>query len=149
MKFQTLLHLVKVIAYTKVLFVFLFCTASPSQRRVESASDIQIQFQSSEYEETKRISVPPWESRDLLLLLAELSKKEDPSLRFISTNRTEEIMEVNGLRNSWKEGWTIYLNDQKIMGTDLKKGIRVSPKDKILIRYESVQRVFGKPIEED
>ncbi|MCW7489137.1 hypothetical protein [Leptospira meyeri] len=106
---------------------------------------IQIRFISNEYEETKFIPSSLFESKDLLLILAELSKKEDPAMRFISTNRTEEIMEVNGKSNSWSEGWVVYVNEEKIDGVQMKRGIRVSPNDKIEIRYEAVERVFGRP----
>ncbi|MCW7494275.1 DUF4430 domain-containing protein [Leptospira sp. 2 VSF19] len=106
---------------------------------------IQIHFISDEYEETKRIPSSLFESKDLLMILADLSKKEDPSMRFISTNRTEEIMEVNGKSNSWSEGWVVYVNDEKMDGIQMKRGIRVGPNDKIEIRYEAVERVFGRP----
>lgn len=106
---------------------------------------IQIQFISDEYEETKKIPSSLFESKDLLLILAELSKKEDPAMRFISTNRTEEIMEVNGKSNSWSEGWVVYVNAERVDGIQMKRGVRVSPSDKIEIRYEAVERVFGRP----
>ncbi|EOQ89087.1 hypothetical protein LEP1GSC202_1866 [Leptospira yanagawae serovar Saopaulo str. Sao Paulo = ATCC 700523] len=86
------------------------------------------------------------ETKDLLFLLAELSKKEDPSMRFISTNRTEEIMEVNGVRNTWSEGWVVYVNGERMDGVQMKRGVKVRPTDQIQIRYEAVERVFGRPI---
>lgn len=107
---------------------------------------IQIQFDSKDYAETKSIPTSVLETKDLLFLLAELSKKEDPSMRFISTNRTEEIMEVNGIRNTWTEGWVVYVNGERLDGVQLKRGVRVNQTDQILIRYQAVERVFGRPI---
>ncbi|MBL0955733.1 MAG: hypothetical protein IBJ01_13265 [Leptospira sp.] len=87
-----------------------------------------------------------FDRKDLLFLLAELSKNEDPSMRFISTNRTEEIMEVNGIRNSWDAGWVVYVNGERIDSVQMKKGVKVGPNDQIQIRFETVERVFGRPI---
>ncbi|MCZ8343572.1 MAG: hypothetical protein O9301_11100 [Leptospira sp.] len=109
--------------------------------------EIRIFFHCEEFKETKRIPTSLYGKQDLLTLLAELSKKEDPQLRFISTNTTEEIMEVNGQRNTWKEGWVIYVNEEKISSKALKKGIRVGVEDQIQIRFEAVERVFGRPKE--
>lgn len=117
----------------------------PTKSKTSKEPQIQIHFISDEYEETKKIPSSLLESKDLLLILAELSKKEDPSMRFISTNRTEEIMEVNGKRNSWSEGWVVYVNEERVDGVQMKRGVRVSPSDKIEIRYEAVERVFGRP----
>lgn len=111
----------------------------------ERVPEIRIHFLCDEFKETKRIPSSLYEKQDLLNLLAELSKKEDPQLRFISTNTTEEIMEVNGQRNTWKEGWVIYVNEEKISTKALKKGIRVGVEDQIQIRFEAVERVFGRP----
>lgn len=117
----------------------------PTKSQTSKEPQIQIHFISDEYEETKSLPSSLLESKDLLLILAELSKKEDPSMRFISTNRTEEIMEVNGKRNSWTEGWVVYVNEERIDGIQMKRGVRVSPNDQIEIRYEAVERVFGRP----
>lgn len=127
-----------------LIFFGVQCTLA-TKSKTSKDPQIQIQFISDEYEETKSIPSSLFESKDLLLILAELSKKEDPAMRFISTNRTEEIMEVNGKSNSWSEGWVIYVNEEKIDGVQMKRGVRVSPSDKIEIRYEAVERVFGRP----
>ncbi|WP_246834567.1 DUF4430 domain-containing protein [Leptospira levettii] len=108
--------------------------------------EIQIQFLSKDYEETKSIPSSLFDRKDLLVLLAELSKNEDPAMRFISTNRTEEIMEVNGIRNSWDAGWVVYVNGERIDSLQMKKGVKVGPNDQIQIRFETVERVFGRPI---
>ncbi|TGN19092.1 hypothetical protein EHS15_11685 [Leptospira idonii] len=68
-------------------------------------------------------------------------------MRFISTNRTEEIMTINGASNSWKEGWVIYVNGEKISPVDLKLGVRVGKEDRIEIKLEKVERIFGQPSE--
>lgn len=126
-------------------FVFVSCH-TPSNANKSKEPTIQIQFISREYEETKMIPSGLLETKDLLFLLAELSKKEDPSMRFISTNRTEEIMEVNGVRNTWSEGWVVYVNGERMDGVQMKRGVKVRPTDQIQIRYEAVERVFGRPI---
>ncbi|XDD43402.1 hypothetical protein AB3N58_03345 [Leptospira sp. WS60.C2] len=137
-------------------FVFLFfsfcvtsfvgnCHSSFREKKT-TEPQIQIQFDSKDYAETKSIPTSILETKDLLFLLAELSKKEDPSMRFISTNRTEEIMEVNGIRNTWTEGWVVYVNGERLDGVQLKRGVRVNQTDQILIRYQAVERVFGRPI---
>ncbi|EMY60310.1 hypothetical protein LEP1GSC203_2553 [Leptospira terpstrae serovar Hualin str. LT 11-33 = ATCC 700639] len=127
-----------------MVLILLQCNL-PIKSKKSKAPEIQIQFFSEDYEETKSIPSSLLESKDLLLILAELSKKEDPSMRFISTNRTEEIMEVNGKRNSWSEGWVVYVNEERVDGVQMKRGVRVGPSDKIEIRYEAVERVFGRP----
>ncbi|TGK82677.1 hypothetical protein EHQ24_15000 [Leptospira noumeaensis] len=139
--------LLRFILLNQVLFlIFLLSQCSlPSKSKTSQEPQIQIHFISDEYEETKFIPSSLFESKDLLLILAELSKKEDPSMRFISTNRTEEIMEVNGKRNSWSEGWVVYVNEERIDGIQMKRGVRVGPNDKIEIKYEAVERVFGRP----
>ncbi|TGM59135.1 hypothetical protein [Leptospira vanthielii] len=116
-----------------------------SKSKKSKDPQIQIHFLSRDFEETKSIPSSLFESKDLLLLLAELSRKEDPSMRFISTTRTEEIMEVNGKSNSWSAGWVVYVNEERVDGIQMKRGVRVSPSDKIEIRYEAVERVFGRP----
>ncbi|TGN07219.1 hypothetical protein EHS11_18000 [Leptospira ilyithenensis] len=85
----------------------------------------------------------------MLLLLAELSQKENPSIRFISTNKTEEIMEINSVRNSWKEGWVIYINGEVVNSVELKLGVRVGMEDKIEIKLIPVERVFGRPMSQN
>ncbi len=130
-----------------LLFLFSFttnCRSSFAEKK-NKEPQIQIQFYAKDYEETKSIPSSLFETRDLLFLLAELSKKEDPSMRFISTNRTEEIMEVNGIRNTWSEGWVVYVNGERLDGVQLKRGVKVNQADQIQIRYESVERVFGRP----
>lgn len=127
-----------------MVLILLQCNL-PIKSKKSKAPEIQIQYFSEDYEETKSIPSSLLESKDLLLILAELSKKEDPSMRFISTNRTEEIMEVNGKRNSWSEGWVVYVNEERVDGVQMKRGVRVGPNDKIEIRYEAVERVFGRP----
>lgn len=121
------------------------CKSTPNAKQTKPP-EIQIQFLSREYEETKLFPSGLFETKDLLFLLAELSKKEDPSMRFISTNRTEEIMEVNGVRNTWNEGWVVYVNGEKMDGVQMKRGVKVRPTDQIQIKYEAVERVFGRPI---
>jgi hypothetical protein len=106
---------------------------------------IKLRFVCDEFDDLFYYPTPLMERKDLLTVLAELSLKENPAIRFISTNQTEEIMEVNGRRTSWKEAWEIYLNGQKITPYDLKKGIRVGDKDKIEIKLEPTERVFGTP----
>ncbi|MCW7480887.1 hypothetical protein [Leptospira kanakyensis] len=133
-----------IIIVSFLIFFGVQCSLA-TKSKTSKEPQIQIQFISDEYEETKSIPSSLFESKDLLLILAELSRKEDPSMRFISTNRTEEIMEVNGKSNSWSEGWVIYVNEEKIDGVQMKRGVRVSPSDKIEIRYEAVERVFGRP----
>ncbi|WP_041769632.1 hypothetical protein [Leptospira biflexa] len=136
---------------TLSIFAFSFlvlgnCNSYPNTKKSKDPQ-IQIQFISKEFEEIKSIPSSLFETKDLLFLLAELSKKEDPSMRFISTNRTEEIMEVNGLRNSWNEGWVVYVNGERLDGVQMKRGVKVGPRDQIQIRYESVERVFGRPLQ--
>lgn len=138
--------------FSLIFFLFLLhCGADQGYLRNETISNenpkIKIHFVCSEFEETKEMDSSLYEKQDLLILLAELSKKEDPSLRFISTNRTEEVMEVNGVRNTWKEGWVIYVNESKVDGKSLKRGIKVGVSDKIEVKFESVERVFGRPTE--
>lgn len=126
-------------------FAFLLQCSLVSKSKKSKDPQIQIHFLSRDFEETKSIPSSMFESKDLLLVLAELSKKEDPSMRFISTTRTEEIMEVNGKSNSWTAGWVVYVNEERIDGVQMKRGVRISPTDKIEIRYEAVERVFGRP----
>ncbi|TGK46674.1 hypothetical protein EHQ43_06845 [Leptospira bouyouniensis] len=135
---------VLIIFVTSILF-FVSCFSSTSANKTKEPT-IQIQFISRDFEENKLIPSGLFESKDLLFLLAELSKKEDPSMRFISTNRTEEIMEVNGVRNTWNEGWVVYVNGERMDGVQMKRGVKVRPTDQIQIRYEAVERVFGRPI---
>ncbi|EOQ95252.1 hypothetical protein LEP1GSC195_2571 [Leptospira wolbachii serovar Codice str. CDC] len=126
-------------------FGFILQCSHLSKSKKSKDPQIQIHFLSLDFEETKSIPSSLFESKDLLLILAELSKKEDPPMRFISTTRTEEIMEVNGKSNSWTAGWVVYVNEERIDGVQMKRGVRVSPSDKIEIRYETVERVFGRP----
>ncbi|TGL87640.1 hypothetical protein EHQ68_07005 [Leptospira congkakensis] len=139
--------LLRFILLNQVLFLFLLLSqcSLPSKSKKSKEPQIQIHFISDEYEEIKFIPSSLFESKDLLLILAELSRKEDPSMRFISTNRTEEIMEVNGKSNSWSEGWVVYVNEERVDGVQMKRGLRVGPNDKIEIKYEAVERVFGRP----
>ncbi|PJZ46783.1 hypothetical protein [Leptospira brenneri] len=125
--------------------LFLSQCSLTSKSKISKEPQIQIHFLSKDFEETKSIPSSMFESKDLLVLLAELSKKEDPAMRFISTTRTEEIMEVNGKSNSWTAGWVVYVNEERMDGVQMKRGVRVSPSDKIEIRYEAVERVFGRP----
>ncbi|MDF3819964.1 hypothetical protein P3G55_08650 [Leptospira sp. 96542] len=122
--------------------VIIGCLSSNNKKQTQIV--IKIQFESEEYEEIKYIPTSYFEKKDLLLILSELSQKDDPSMRFISTNRTEEIMEVNGLRSSWKEGWVVRVNGAVVTGLELKRGIRVGYNDKIQIRLETVEREFGR-----
>ncbi|WP_244241360.1 DUF4430 domain-containing protein [Leptospira perdikensis] len=140
-------HLCSILGFTFILsfFGFILQCSIVSKSKKSKDPQIQIHFLSLDYEETKSIPSSMFESKDLLLILAELSKKEDPPMRFISTTRTEEIMEVNGKSNSWSAGWVVYVNEDKVDGVQMKRGIRVSPNDKIEIRYETVERVFGRP----
>lgn len=143
-------HKLPMIIRTTLFFVFiLFCIGNCMTSKTTNKSkepEIQIHFLSKDYEETKSIPSSLLDRKDLLFLLAELSKKEDPSMRFISTNRTEEIMEVNGIRNSWDAGWVVYVNGERMDGVQLKRGVKVGPNDQIRIRFETVERVFGRPI---
>ncbi|BDA79892.1 hypothetical protein LPTSP3_g28220 [Leptospira kobayashii] len=122
-----------------------------SNRKKNSKQDsitnqIKIRVLCSEFEEEFYYPILLGEKKDLLLILAELSQKENPSIRFISTNKTEEIMEINGARNSWKEGWVIYINGETISSSELKLGVRVGKEDKIEIKLIPVERVFGRPM---
>jgi hypothetical protein len=128
--------------------LILVCTTDCfTSKREMDRSDIKIKLQviCDEFEEVFTYPTPLSERKDLLSLLGELSLKESPSIRFISTNTTEEIMEINGRRTSWKEGWNIYLNGELVSPQELKRGLKVYEKDKILIRLEKIERVFGKP----
>ncbi len=109
-------------------------------------NQIKIHVLCSEFDEEFYYPVLLGEKKDLLLVLAELSRMENPSIRFISTNKTEEIMEINGARNSWREGWVIYINGEVVNSTELKLGVRVGMEDKIEIKLIPVERVFGRPM---
>jgi hypothetical protein len=122
----------------------LYCSSSTTEID-RSKNRIQLRFVCDEFDDNFYYQTPLLEKKDLLAVLAELSLSENPAIRFISTNQTEEIMEVNGRRTSWKEAWQVYINGQKISPYDLKKGVRVSEKDKIEIRLEATERVFGIP----
>ena len=106
---------------------------------------ISFRFICDEFDDVFYYQTPLFERKDLLTVLAEMSVKEDPAIRFISTNQTEEIMEVNGRRTSWKEAWEVYLNGKKISPYELKRGIRVGESDRIEIKLEATERVFGIP----
>lgn len=110
---------------------------------------IKIRVLCDEFDDEFHYPTPLSEKKDLLQVLAELSLRESPSIRFISTNQTVEIMEINGRQNTWKEGWSIYLNGQFISISGLKKGVRVEERDIIEIRIEAIERVFGKPTKHD
>ncbi len=124
--------------------VSIFSCMTPSEID-RSSHRIQLRVKCDEFDDTFYYPTPLMERKDLLTVLAELSLKENPAIRFISTNQTEEIMEVNGRRTSWKEAWHIYLNGQLLSSEDLKKGVRVGEKDKLEIRLEATERVFGIP----
>ncbi|WP_244245330.1 hypothetical protein [Leptospira kemamanensis] len=142
---QGLFHCKAFIIFGICIVFFVNCFSSEKTNKSKEP-EIQIHFLSKDFEETKSIPSSLLDRKDLLFLLAELSKKEDPSMRFISTNRTEEIMEVNGIRNSWDAGWVVYVNGERMDGMQLKRGVKVGPNDQIRIRFETVERVFGRPI---
>ncbi|WP_411821689.1 hypothetical protein [Leptospira sp. 'Mane'] len=135
---------------------FIFCDCSGFDSKIANqrkkskgegiVNQIRILVLCSEFEEEFYYPVLIDEKKDLLLILAELSRKENPSIRFISTNKTEEIMEINGAKNSWKEGWVIYINGEDVRPTKLKLGVRVGKEDKIEIKLIPVERVFGRPM---
>lgn len=129
-------------------FCFVFaCVFSCTTPNEIDRSDhrIQLRVKCDEFDDIFYYPTPLMEKKDLLTVLAELSLKENPAIRFISTNQTEEIMEVNGRRTSWKEAWHIYLNGQLLTSHELKQGIRVGKKDKLEILLEATERVFGIP----
>ncbi len=129
-----------------LVYVFYFCTCSSEIRELDrSEHRIEIRFECDEFEDSFYYPTPRLESKDLLTVMGEMSLKENPSIRFISTNQSVEIMEVNGRKTSWKEVWFIYLNGKKISSFDLKNGVRVGEKDTIKIRLEFTERVFGQP----
>jgi len=134
----------------KFIFVFLGLSfyiqyQSPKSEMDRSEHRIMLRFICDDFDDEVYYPTPLFERKDLLAVLADLSIRENPSIRFISTNQTEEIMEVNGRRTSWKEAWEVYLNGKKISPYDLKTGIRVGEKDKIVVKLEAVERVFGTP----
>ncbi|WP_246052113.1 hypothetical protein [Leptospira idonii] len=130
------------------VIMFVNCTSGLQRKRNSYDQEgIHIHVSCSEFEESFYYPTPFSEKKDLLQVFAELSQKENPSMRFISTNRTEEIMTINGASNSWKEGWVIYVNGEKISPVDLKLGVRVGKEDRIEIKLEKVERIFGQPSE--
>lgn len=55
-------------------------------------------------------------------------------------------MEVDGLRSTWKEGWVVYKNGLRIFPEELKRGIGIRVGDQIEIRFEPMERTFGRPM---
>ena len=139
--------MIRIFIHFILLFIMIhlgFCT-SETVKNDSYRNKILIHVSCDEFEDSFEFPIYPSEKKDLLAVLADLSIKENPSIRFISTNQTEEIMEINGRRTSWKEGWNIYVNGERISPKELKRGIRIGEKDKIKINLENVERVFGKP----
>jgi hypothetical protein len=127
-----------------VHMTFLSCGISRHERS-EAENHVLIQVVCDEFDDAFYYPIPAFEKKDLLGILAELSVSENPSIRFISTNQTEEIMEINGRRTSWKEGWNLYLNGKYLSPSDLKRGLKVGSFDTIRIKLETTERVFGIP----
>ncbi len=78
---------------------------------------------------------------DLVDLLSELSLRENPPMRFISTLSTIEIYDVYGTRNNFENEWSLYVNGKKVSWERLKQGINVERDSEILLRYEKGYRV--------
>lgn len=78
---------------------------------------------------------------DLLEIFARMSAMESPPMRFITTNNSVEIYEVDGIRNSNAKEWAVYVDKKWISGESLKKGVVVPQNAKIEILYLKAVRI--------
>lgn len=135
-------YILKFILSLGILILVSNCAIGKSQDR--SRTDILGYSITVDYGRDKETYF--WESNlseiNLMDALAEFSLREDPSMRFITTNQTIEIYDILGTRNSYTHGWKIYLDGVLLSPEKFKKGVKVSQSTKILIQYVPVQRLL-------
>jgi hypothetical protein len=139
---KILITTLKIILSLGFLSLFLQCSFGKTQDTLAPDSPgYRITVDYGEQKETYF-----WQSSlshvDLMDALAEFSLREDPSMRFITTNQTIEIYDILGTRNSYTHGWKIYLDGELLSPERLKKGVKISQSTKVLIQYASVQRLL-------
>ncbi|MCC5815520.1 MAG: hypothetical protein JJT78_12250 [Leptospira sp.] len=96
------------------------------------------------YEDREEIYFLPSEvdRMDLNDLFSEFSLRNDPSMRFITTNQSIDIFDIMGTRNNFQKEWVIYLNGKYISGSVLKKGVLVHQNSKLVLRYTKASRMI-------
>lgn len=82
------------------------------------------------------------ESMNLNDLFTEFSLRNDPSMRFITTNQSIEIYDVMGTRNNYYKEWRIYLDNKHLPGEKLRKGVTVNQDSRIELRFRDAVRII-------
>ncbi len=130
--------------YLGILLLFSNCLVlfydSP---RLKPLFHYEIEVNSPDGKNTFRLELEK-EEMDLLELLEEASLKESPSLRFMTTKQSVEVIRVNEWNNTWKEAWFLYLHEERLTGEEIKKGKKIENGSTLSLRYEKVDRLSPK-----
>ena len=78
-------------------------------------------------------------SNDLSEILANFSLNQDPSMRFVTTNQTIEVIDVLGTRNNLQFAWRLFIDYKELTCKDLKKGKSISTNQMIQLKFLPVR----------
>jgi hypothetical protein len=80
----------------------------------------------------------------LIEILEAFSLRNEPSLRFITTNQTVQVFDVMGIRNNTQKEWRLYLEGKEITPELLKKDQIVPMGSKVELLYLEARGIpFG------
>jgi len=74
-------------------------------------------------------------TRDVLDVLIRYSLENNPPLRFLSTNDSDEVIAVDHWKNTWTSRWKVFLEERLIDPKDLRKGVKMKAIEKIRLVY--------------
>jgi len=91
-----------------------------------------------DYPDNKEMYILPVElvtTNELLDILAGFSLQQDPSIRFVTTSQSIEVMDVLGTRNNYQYAWRLYVDYKEVSPTDLKKSKPIQLNQIIQLKY--------------
>jgi len=125
---------VTILVFIFSLFLFSDChTNSPKNQNSIVGYKLIV-----DYPDRKEVYILPIENivgNELSDILAGYSLQQDPSIRFVSTSQSIEVMDVLGTRNNFQYAWRLYVDYKEVSPSDLKKSKPVQLNQIIQLKY--------------
>lgn len=137
------IYLTRVFSMVLILTSFLFSNCQTnSQKNQNSILGYKLIV---DYPDRKEVYILPVENivgNELSDILAGYSLQQEPSIRFVSTSQSIEIMDVLGTRNNLQYAWRLYVDYKEVSPSDLKKSKPIQLNQIIQLKYLPLRKVI-------